>query len=165
MAIKFHTAYGEKPPRVPSHPGSKYETKYVERLDQNGNRVLKVDPTEPEVNVYEKIQSYADTQEIHQLIARYKMGDLSAVKERGVYMDSTQMPSNFHEAYNLVQEQKKRFMELPLEVRNQFGNDFELWASQAGNAEWLKKMGFKQDKQEENVPRETKEGDVNNGES
>lgn len=156
---KFFTAYGPKPPRKATHPGNRYETKYIEKMDERGRKHLEVDPTEPKVDTYAKIQSYASSQEIHELIRRYKMGDLSAVNAKGVYMDASNMPSNFHEAWNLIHDQKERFMQLPLEVRNKFGNDFDVWAASSGSNEWLEKMGFQQS------TKEAKEEAPSNGES
>uniref|UniRef100_A0AAU8AZ96 Internal scaffolding protein n=1 Tax=Dulem virus 202 TaxID=3145679 RepID=A0AAU8AZ96_9VIRU len=134
----------EKPPKRASNPGSEWETEYKERYDENGHPYL---VETGKVNVYEKIQSYRDECEIQSILSRYAAGDQTVMNRPGYYIDTTVLPTSYTEYFNLMQEQKEKFNSLPLNIRKKFNNSFEEWAASAGNAEWLNKMGIKQQEQ------------------
>jgi len=41
-----------------------------------------------------------------------------------------------------MNEQREKFDQLPLEIRQKFGMNFQNWAATAGEADWLEKMGI-----------------------
>lgn len=118
--------------------GSRIEPQYIERYDEHGHPYLE---HTGDVNTYEKIQSFKDECDINVLMQRYAAGDESVLRP-GYYIDTSAMPKTYHEYFNLMQEQKEKFSQLPLEIKNKFGNSFEEWAATAGNEEWATKMGF-----------------------
>lgn len=136
---KIFFPYGEKRPVKPSNSGNRMEPHYIEVYDENGHPSLRQDG---ETDVYAQIQSYKDDCDIHVLLARYAAGDVSVMKSGGVYMDATQLPTSMHDIFNLMTEQRDKFNQLPLEIREKFGHSFETWAIQAGSPEWLDKMGL-----------------------
>lgn len=140
MATKIYLPYGdEKPPKQKTHPGNRYEVEYSERYDENGHPYL---IKKGEKDVYAVIQSHAEEYEIHALMARYANGDASVMRNDGSYIDASVIPSNYHEMFNLLNEQHEKFDALPIEIRQKFGMSFEQWAAQSGTDAWFDKMGF-----------------------
>ena len=97
--------------------------------------------------------------DIYNMLERYANGDTSVMRNQAQYIDATAMPSNFHEAYNIMTSQREKFEHLPVEIKQKFGNDWVQWAAQSGSADWLEKMGIEKD---EPVKEEVKK---ENGES
>lgn len=138
--VKIFTPYGdEKPKKLPNEPGNIMEPQYKERYDENGNAYLE---QVGEINTYEKIQSYKDEVDPMSILARYEAGDTTVMANPGWYIDTSKMPANYIEWRNLMNEQKEKFDNLPLNIRNNFGNNFDKWAATAGEPEWLENMGI-----------------------
>ena len=157
---KFYTAYGEKPPTIPNNPGNKEEVTYSERRNEQGHPYLVKTGVK---NTYEERQSMKGEYDIYNMLERYANGDTSVMRNNAQYIDATAMPSNFHEAYNIMQSQHEKFEALPVEIKQKFGNDWVQWAAQSGTNEWLEKMGI--DIQEP-APEKKKEEEIKeNGES
>ena len=153
---KFYTAYGEKPPTKPNNPGNKEEVTYSERRNEQGHPYLVKTGVR---NTYEERQSMKGEYDIYNMLERYANGDTSVMRNNAQYIDATEMPSNFHEAYNIMASQREKFDMLPVEIKQKFGNDWVQWAAQSGTNDWLEKMGIQK---EEPVKEEVKN---ENGES
>lgn len=129
----------EKPEAKANCPGNVLEPEYKERYDEKGHPYLvKVG----EVNTYEKIQSYRDQCDVMAILSRYAAGDNSALATPGYYIDTTKLPKTYTEYLNMMNEQREKFDQLPLEIRQKFGMNFQNWAATAGETEWLEKMGI-----------------------
>lgn len=140
MPAKIFKPYGdEKPESKPSCPGNILEPEYRERYDERGEAYLE---KVGEVNTYEKIQSYRDECDVMAILSRYAAGDETALATPGYYIDTSKLPQTYTEYLNLMNEQREKFNQLPLEVRQKFGMNFEQWAATAGESEWLEKMGI-----------------------
>ena len=150
---KFYTAYGEKPPTVPNNPGNKEEVTYSERRNEQGHPYLVKTGVR---NTYEERQSMKGEYDIYNMLARNGYGVSSRMRNNSQYIDATAMPSNFHEAYNLMTSQREKFEVLPVEIKQKFGNDWVQWAAQSGTKDWLEKMGIQK---EEPVKEEVKTKD------
>lgn len=138
--VKIFTPYeDEKPKRKPNKPGNIMEPQYRERYDENGNAYLE---QVGEVNTYEKIQSFRDEVDTMSILARYAAGDTTVMANPGWYIDTSKMPTSYIEWRNLMNDQKDKFENLPLEIKNRFNNSFDIWAATAGEPEWLEKMGI-----------------------
>ena len=136
---KFYTAYGEKPPTVPNNPGNKEEVTYSERRNEQGHPYLVKTGVR---NTYEERQSMKGEYDIYNMLERFANGDTSVMRSNAQYIDATAMPSNFHEAYNIMNSQREKFEALPVEIKQKFGNDWVQWAAQSGTEDWLEKMGI-----------------------
>lgn len=96
-----------------------------------------------EEDTYPLIQSYKDSCSINYLLAKYANGDVNALsKVQGVYGDFTQLPKSFAEVLQRVIDGENFFNSLPLDIRQQFGNDFRRWFAEAGTDSWLSSMGI-----------------------
>ncbi len=160
MAAIIYTAYGPKREVIPNEPGNEMEPHYIEKIDENGRTYLEKDG---ETNTYAEIQSYKDECDVHSILCRYFAGDASVLSRQGVYIDATQLPTTYHEMYNLMAEQRDKFDQLPLEIKRKFDNSFNVWASTAGSEEWYKLMGIVQNA-ENNKPEGNGSG-TNEGEN
>lgn len=129
----------EKPESKPNEPGNIMEPQYKERYDENGKAYLE---KVGEVNTYEKIQSYRDECDVMSILSRYAAGDQTALARPGYYIDTSKLPQTYTEWLNLMNEKREQFDALPLEVKKAFDMSFETWAANAGEEEWLKKMGI-----------------------
>lgn len=76
------------------------------------------------VNLYEQIQSYKESVDIHNILERFARGDVDVVNQRqGVFMDVTEMPKTFAEMYQRVADAEALFMQLPVEERAKFNHN------------------------------------------
>lgn len=149
MTVRIFKPYeDEKPPAPFNNPGNIMEPQYKERYDEKGTAYLE---KVGEVNVYEKIQSYRDECDIMSILSRYAAGDQTVLATPGWYIDTSKLPNSYTEYMNLMNEQREKFEQLPLNIRAAFGMSFEKWAATAGDENWMKAMGFKkqQDAQKE----------------
>lgn len=129
----------EKPEARPNCAGNIIEPEYKERYDEKGHPYLvKVG----EVNTYEKIQSFREQCDVMAILSRFAAGDESALATPGYYIDTTKLPKTYTEYLNMMNEQREKFDQLPLEIRQKFGMNFQNWAATAGEADWLEKMGI-----------------------
>ena len=142
MTTKIYKPYEEeKPPRRPQHPGNRFEKQYAERYTETGHPYL---VEVGEHDNYESIQSYKDECDINLILQRYASGDLSMMRADAQYIDTSELPSSYHEMYNLVKAQEEKFNALPAAIKQKFENNFRVWASMAGTNEWLEKMGMQE---------------------
>lgn len=63
---------------------------------------------------------------IYNILARYQRGDLSVLSANaGQFMDVTSMPTTLAEAQQKLIDVRNRFEQMPLEIRQQFGNSVD----------------------------------------
>lgn len=127
--------------RVIANPGSPEKIIYSPVFDKEGNFELKESGRE---NLYEFIQSHAESVDIHVLLDRFSRGDISALsKVQGTYGDFTTLPKTYAELLNSVIQGENIFNSLPVETREKFGHDFRKWMASMDNMDdWLAKMGI-----------------------
>lgn len=127
-----------RPPRTKTPHGSIYLNEYQEEISENGQlNLIKIGCK----NVYAMIQEDAESTKIENILHAVAMGDLQALKQReATYVDATTMPHNLMEAQNIILRAKDEFYKMPLEVRKEFRNDPEVYVSEMGTEEFLKKM-------------------------
>lgn len=154
MPVKIYRPYeDEKPESKANHPGNIIEPEYKERYDENGHAYLE---KVGEVNTYEKIQSYREECDVMAIMSRYAAGDESVLATPGYYIDTSKLPKTYTEWLNMMNEQREKFDQLPLDIRQKFGMSFEKWAATAGEESWLEAMGLKnQQNAQKEAPEET----------
>lgn len=84
-----------------------------------------------DTNLYEFIQSHRESVELSHILQRYKDGDATVLqKVEGMYIDSTLLPKTPGELYEKVEASTEVFNNLPVEVKNEFGNNpYTFWSS------------------------------------
>lgn len=127
-------------------PGSPIHTIYSAKVREDGKIILKESGKE---NIQQSIDSFRESTDMQYIIHRLALGDTSVLNQNTPHFgDFTQMPKTYAESLQLVIDSKKKFYELPVDVRAKFDNDFNQWFATAGNDVWLSKMGIDKPKEE-----------------
>lgn len=135
----FRTQY-DPSVKTPADPGSRIKTQYSPFFTKDG--VMELRPT-GKINLYDEIQSHADSVDIHILLARYAAGDVGVfARVQGAYGDFTQMPQTFAEALNVLSAAEQYFMGLPPETRALFGHSFNQFIASMDQSDWTSKVGL-----------------------
>lgn len=133
--------------QVPStDPGVRLITTYKLSYDDDGTKELVVDGYK---DIYEEIQSHADSVDIHKIVERCTMtGDMSELyKTEGFYGDLAMFPTTRAEALQMLAEAQNIWDKLPVDVKKKFDNNVDNFFSTAFTDEWTKKLEIKQDEQ------------------
>lgn len=147
--MQFKTQYDARD-RIFSDPGSPEHITYAGHYDEKGRVVLEESGRE---NIYDFIQSHAESCDIHVLMKRYQNGDVNALSQKqGFYGDFLDFPKTYAEALNHMNEMERQFMALPVETREKFGNSFTEFLAASGEADFLDKLGIKAEEPKEVTP-------------
>lgn len=105
-------------------------------------------------NVYEKIQADAENANIENILTKIlSTGDTSLLQQRkGEFLDLTEVPTNIFEAQQKIQEAEKTFLELPMEIRQEYNNNFNEYLKDVGSEKWLTLVGLKEKTPEKITP-------------
>lgn len=137
--MMFRTQYDRQ--RVTCEPGSRIHKTYGGHYDEKGRVVLE---ETGEINLYDEIQSYAESVDIHVLMKRYANGDAEALsKQQGFFGDVLDFPKTYAEALNHMNEMERQFMALPVETREKFGHSFSEFLAASGEPDFLDRLGIK----------------------
>lgn len=118
--------------RINSQPKEYPKTRPVfeKAIDKYGREYAKV---VGETNVYLQKQEQKEESMLYTQLDRYVngQGDLSFVRQTEArYCDLVGAPMSFFEAQNSMLQAKNSFLQLPLEVRQKYGNDVSVWLRQ-----------------------------------
>lgn len=120
--------------------GSRFKKEYHGEVQADGSILLVEDRV---IDTQELIDKDAIGADLPSIIQRALTGDISVFRsDEGFYADITNLPSSYAEVLNTVNEAKREFYNLPIEVREKFDSDFEKWFATTGSDDWLSKMGF-----------------------
>lgn len=159
MALKFETQYQrifdpDRRKRFEANPGSGVVKEYTAQYRQDG--VLELVET-GEHDLYADIQSHKDSCDLQLIINRYFNGDPAALSRvQGVYMDVSEMPDNIHQAMQLMDNARRDFDTLPVDIKAKFGNDPNQFLATLGTEQWFENM---QVQKQEPVQEESKGSD------
>lgn len=140
--MKFKTQFDEHD-RVFSDPGSPERIEYRGYYNEKGDVELEAIG---KTNIYDEIQSHADSVDIKCIMNKYRCGDLEVLnKVKGFYADVTDMPKNFREFLNIAIDAEAHFNELPVDIKEKFGNSFQKYLISVGSQDWFDNLGFRSD--------------------
>lgn len=106
--------------------GLTYNYKFVD-----GKRMLVSDG---EVNRQEFIDSFAESQDINVMISKFLQGDTSVLNPSlGTYGDFTDAPQTYAEIFDRVEQCKRVFDQMPVEIKAKFDNSYESFWSKFGD--------------------------------
>lgn len=126
LLYNFKTQFDQHD-RIFTNPGCSVHKTYSPRFDDFGHFEL---VESGEVDIYDEIQSHADSVDIHILLKRYAEGDVSALaRVQGSYFDATQFPRTYAEVLNSLIDAENVFMSLPVEERAKYDHSFQVWLS------------------------------------
>lgn len=119
-------------------PGSPIHVLYSGKVTKDG----KIELTKSgEENVQELIDSYRETTDMAFIIRQLNIGNTEVLNEKkGDYGDYTKVPTSMMEAKQMEIDAEREFLSLPMEVREQFDNNYLNWLFNAGSDEWYDKM-------------------------
>lgn len=143
MMLSFETQYQrifdpDKRRRFAANPGSGVVKEYTARYKQDG--VLELVET-GEHDLYADIQSHKDSCDLKLIINRYFNGDPAALSRvQGVYMDVSDMPDNIHQAMQMMDNARRDFDTLPVDIKAKFGNDPNQFLATLGTEQWFENM-------------------------
>lgn len=102
--------------------GSRYKTEYSAKFDDNGVLVLE---EVGKKDIYEFIQSFAESCDINTILKRYESGDTDALQRvQGFYFDASNLPDNMSEVLNKLNHAETEFNKMPADFKEMYGNDF-----------------------------------------
>ena len=134
----FKTQYDARD-RVLSNVGSPIKQLYAGSYNERGQVELKEDGTE---NLYDFIQSFAESTDIHAIMRRFENGEVDVLeKVQGFYGDVTEMPKTYAEALQRIADSEKVFMSLPVDIRAKFGHSFSEFLAASNDADFLDRLG------------------------
>ncbi len=129
--------------RIQSNPGNPIKQLYSGSYNERGQVVLREDGTE---NLYDFIQSFAESTDIHAIMRRFENGEVDVLeKVQGFYGDVTEMPKTYAEALQRIADSEKVFMSLPVDVRAKFGHSFSQFLAASNDADFLERLGVQVD--------------------
>ncbi len=141
--MAFKTQYDARD-RIQSNPGNPIKQLYSGSYNERGQVELKEDGTE---NIYDFIQSFAESTDIHAILRRFENGEVDVLeKVQGFYGDVTDMPKTYAEALQRIADSEKVFMSLPVDVRAKFGHSFSEFLAASNDADFLERLGVQVDK-------------------
>lgn len=102
--------------------GSRYKTEYSAKYDKDGVLVLE---EVGKKDLYEYIQSFAESCDINVIMNRYAQGDTDVLQRvQGFYFDVSSVPDNMPELLNKLNHAESEFNKMPVEFKELYGNDF-----------------------------------------
>lgn len=110
--------------RFTTCPGSRVHLHYTPQFD--GSRVVLIESGSSDIQ--DSIESYARYTDLHYMLHRLSVGDTSVLSSRpAMYGDFSGLPSNPLDAINVVHSAESVFLQLPMEERSAFNNDYRAW--------------------------------------
>lgn len=135
--MKFSSQY-DKHERVYSNPGDPIKIIYAGSYDENGKFELVEKGKE---NLYDYIQSNAESCDIYNILARFENGDETALnKVSGTYGDVTKMPKTYAEMLQTIYNAENTFNALPVELKQLFNNSSSEFIAQMDSPEMAAKF-------------------------
>ena len=108
--------------RSPSEPGDRMKPIYTAKREDDGT--LSLTETGKE-DLYEYIQSHAQSVDINLIMQRYDAGDTDILERvQGFYFDTSEVPSNMADLLNKLSFAESQFEAMPASFKEIYGNDF-----------------------------------------
>lgn len=120
--LKFEVFGEKRDNEIISEPGDKIVQTYREKIDENGVKVLVPDDI---FDIQEEIQSYEESVNVNNIIARYVAGDESVLdRAKAFYADVSKVPKNMAAILDLNSRAQKEFGMLPSEIQELYGFNY-----------------------------------------
>lgn len=137
------------PNKFVSDPGSRIKVLYSSKVTPSGEILLKPSGKE---DIQDYINSFRESTDMSFILHQLALGNTSVLqRDQMVFGDFTEMPTTLADAQQRLIDGEAAFMQLPLDVRQQFDNNFRNWLFSSGSPEWIEKMGNLVPKTEEAI--------------
>lgn len=129
-----------KPRHTFSESGSPIIDDYLAESSRFGDvKLTKIGTT----NLYERIQSFAESCDMALLISRYMQGDATALNRvQALYGDFSDAPQSYTDAVALFERVAADFSTLPIDIKEKFDNDASKFMDSLGSPEFFEKMAM-----------------------
>lgn len=118
--------------------GSSDRTLYSTKVTPDGKVILTPSGKE---NVQEYIDSFRESTDMAFILHQMALGNMSVLNQReAMYGDFTDLPENLAEMQQIFIDGENAFNQLPLDVRQQFDNNYRNWLFTSGSEDWNEKM-------------------------
>ena len=112
-----------------ANPGSPIDYEWKLDIDDSGRERLVI---AREVNIYEDIQSHAESVDINVILSKYASGELLDLELReSMYADVTEMPKDLADVLRKNIAAQQYFEKLPLEERAKYDYDYGVFLASA----------------------------------
>ncbi len=147
--MEFKTQF-DSHERVISNPGNPIKTLYGAHYDDDGRLILEEKGKE---NLYDFIQSHAESVDIHCILKRFENGETDALSRvQGFYADVTNLPTTYAGMLNHLLDAEEFFKSLPVETRSKFNNSFSEFLASSASDDFLFRLGVQEPVVEEKEP-------------
>lgn len=139
---------------IETNPGSKMEDVWALRLTDTGQEEYYI---KGQTNIYERIQMFRDECDLEQILIRCtQTGDFSLLNSKQpLYADFEDMPDNIFDAHRKIKQAQETFLNLPLNIREEYDNNFDKFLAEIGTDKWI--QTFEKLKPQESPIKETPE--------
>lgn len=118
--------------------GSRVKTVYSSKVLPTGEIALTPSGKE---DIQDYINSFRETTDMSYILHQLALGNTAVLNQKQMmYGDFTDVPESLAEAQQMLIDGEVAFYKLPLDVRQQFDNNFRNWLFTSGQPEWIKKM-------------------------
>lgn len=118
--------------------GSRVKTIYSSKVLPTGEIVLTPSGKE---DVQEYINSFRESTDMSYILHQLALGNTSVLNQKQMmFGDFTEAPESLAQAQQMLIDGEAAFYKLPLDVRQQFNNDFRNWLFTSGQPDWVEKM-------------------------
>lgn len=118
--------------------GSRTKTLYSSKVLPNGEIVLTPSGKE---DVQDYINSFRESTDMSYILHQLALGNTSVLNQKQMmFGDFTEVPESLAEAQQMLIDGEEAFYKLPLDVRQQFDNNFRNWLFTSGQPDWMQKM-------------------------
>lgn len=136
--IRWRNQFSDRE-RVRSNHGERKHKLYGAVFDDAGRVILE---EKGEEDLYAYIQSFAESVDIHVILKRFANGETDVLsKVQGFYGDFTQMPTDYAQLLNTVNEGQRLFESLPVDVRAKFGHNFNEFMTAMCDGSLVERLG------------------------
>lgn len=125
----------DKHERVYTDPGSPIKIEFQLRIIDNHEEIVETGKS----NLYEYIQSHADSVDITKILERCALIDDYSLLNRmpAQFMDVTEMPKTLAEAFAQVQDAKNFFDRMPMDIKEKYNQNYLEFISDIGSERFM----------------------------
>lgn len=136
VSMEFYS-FSRRPARKGEIFDNRKQAVYRKEIDRKtGERRLVKDR---EVDVYDKIQEYAEETKLSNILARYNVNMLQKVKEGETqFVDLTNLPENLLETMTIIDNAKYLWERQSKDLKAKFDNDFKKFIAGSENGQIMK---------------------------
>lgn len=150
LSMRNKNAKVSDPNTFVTNPGEGFKLEYSPIVKDDGTILLEVSG---KIDLKQMINSFKDSTDMSYILKQLALGNTDVLVQRqGVYADFSQFPKTYAEVLQLRIDAEKSFYQLPLDIRQKFNNDFNMYFATAGQDEWFSKMGVSQDTEQGSAP-------------